>query len=167
MRDIDPHIFPVGVQSRRARLADFIAHRSSGLKFRLHDWLRTLETAELLKIEADAQCCCFHDELPDAISAVDVVDLVDAALMAYAAERSFEISQDDARDCLDDLLIGLSVAACIERLERVGWVTSTNRVGILLECPKPFRVTHKGLQEGIWSEEPLTLWLLGMSLELH
>lgn len=167
MRHIEPHVRFACVESRRARLADFIARQTSKSIFRLHDWLRTLETGELQQIEEDAQCCCFHADIPGVIPASEVVDLIDAALMAYVAERSFEISQEDALAYLDDLLIGLSVAACIERLERSGWLVSTDRVGILLSDPRPFRVTQKGLQEGIWSAEPLTLWLLGVSLEIH
>jgi hypothetical protein len=147
-------------------LSDFIMNFPDDIGFTVHDWLRTLETETLRCIERDAQYCYYGDTPVTPVERC-LEDMVDVAIIAYAAEMSYEISTDDVRDQLENLLIGLSVAACVERLRRAGWVTVTDRMGILLEGPKPYKVTKKGLEEGIWSPEPLTLWLLGAPLSIQ
>jgi hypothetical protein len=83
------------------------------------------------------------------------------------AENRFEVSIDEALEYLDNLLVGLAVVACIERLNRAGWVTIIRKMSIVIQDPRPYWVTQRGFKEGIWSKEPLTLWLLGTGLEIH
>jgi hypothetical protein len=150
----------------RESLEAYIAQQPSYVRFKVHDWLDTLETAQLHRLEKEARDCCESDAI-ETLSTTAVVDLVDIATMAYVAERCGELCEDEAAERVEDLLIGLAVAACIERLRRAGWVVVTNRFGIMLTETQPYRITHKGLTEGFWSSEAMILWLLGTSLEKH
>ena len=150
----------------RDSLEKFIAQLPSDVEFKLHDWLKTLRTRQLRCIEEDALNCCDLNS-PRLLPQTAAVDLAEIALMAYAAESCGEVPTDEDADCLEGLLIGLAVAACIERLQRIGWVTIIRKMGILLRDPRPYRVTQKGLLEGVWSHEPVTLWVLGTRLEIH
>ena len=58
MNTVDHERRPAGIQSRRDNLADFIARQTSSPNFKLSDWLQTLDTHELQRIEEDAQNCC-------------------------------------------------------------------------------------------------------------
>lgn len=147
-------------------LAEFIEKRSTDVDFKVHDWLETLMTAELRRVEEHAQDCCYG-RFAKTIFENEADGIIDVALMAYSAEMCYEVASDEAFDVIENLLVGLSVAACIERLKRNGWLVITKRMSILVQSPRPYQITQKGLMEGLWSNDPLTLWILGASLSLH
>jgi hypothetical protein len=153
-------------QLLRDDLQRFIAVLPGNRELNLHDWLQTLETQQLRKIQEDATLCCV--DAGDAAAEISALnDLTDIASMAYSAERRCSDSTDEVDDGIEELLIGLAVATCLERLKRVGWVNITGRVRIVLGDPRPYHVTHRGVKEGAWSEEPMILWILGFQLGLH
>lgn len=148
----------------RDSLHDFIAALPENAEFSVQNWLETLALAQLKDIEDDTTKYC---TTPGALGKLMLADLADIASTAYLAERRLEIDVDEAKYCLDTLMIGLAVAACIERLKRAGWVVLNGKVSILLKEPRPYRITRQGVEEGLWSSEPMTLWILGSSLQLH
>jgi hypothetical protein len=150
----------------RSSLSKYISRLPTPVDFRIHDWLQTLRTRQLRCIEQDAKICADSDIYPT-LPGPAAVDLGAIALMAYTTENCSEDIPEDDIDCLDGLLIGLAVAACVERLKRIGWVTVTSRMSIVLRDPRPYRVTQKGLDEGFWSDDPMILWILGADLQIH
>lgn len=150
----------------RDSLEEFIDQLPSAADFKIHDWLKTLGTRQLRRIEKDAIKYCDCDAYP-AMQQKEAYNLIEVALMAYVAENCSEVDTEEDIDFLDILLVGLAVAACVERLKRAGWVILTSRLGILLQGSRPYRVTQKGLDEGFWSHDPITLWVLGVDLAIH
>jgi len=148
----------------RDSLHDFIAGLPENAEFSIQNWLETLELSQLKNIEDDTTKYCTN---PAALGKVTLADLADIATTAFFAERRLDIDLDEASCCIDTLMIGLAVAACIERLKRAGWVVLNGKIGIVLEEPRPYRITQLGVEEGVWSAEPMTLWILGSSLQLH
>jgi hypothetical protein len=147
-------------------LENYISRLRSPVDFKIYDWLRTLRTSQLKCIEVDAKTCTGGDA-DFTMYTTMLNDLGAIALMAYSAENYLKEDTDCDADLLHDLLIGLAVAARIEQLKRNGWVTVTSRISIVLRDPRPYRVTQRGLERGAWSEDPMTLWILGNNLLLH
>jgi hypothetical protein len=152
----------------RDSLHEFIANLPRDAEFVLQDWLETLELTQLKDIEDDATKCCTCTD-SGAHAEIASKDLANIATMAYCAERYLDLDMNvnAALYCIDTLLIGLAVAACIERLKRTGWLVVIGKIGIELQDPRPYRLTQQGLDEGLWSHEPMTLWILGSSLQIH
>jgi hypothetical protein len=150
----------------RDSLHEFISRLPRHAEFILQDWLETLELTQLKNIEEDATKCCACTGA-GAPAEITLKDLADIASMAYCAERHLDMDLDEAVYCIDTLLIGLAVGACIERLKRAGWLVVIGKIGIELQDPRPYRPTQQGLAEGFWSHEPMTLWILGSSLQIH
>lgn len=165
MKTVQIEIGPVSHKIHYTSLESFIAELPDHITFNLNSWLRTLEEWQLSWIEKDLLgSSCFADDK----SAKRIPqELVETAVLIYIAERDFVPKRDEPLMCVNDLLVGLAVAACTERLKRAGWLTITGRTDILLKEKRPYLVTQRGYNEGIWTSEPLILWLLGAKLNLH
>src|SRR4051794_15546256 len=87
----------------RDSLEEFIGQLPRAADFKLHDWLKTLRTRQLLRIEEDAIKYCDCDTYP-ATQKMDVVNLIEVALMAYVAESCSEVDTDEDINFLDTLL---------------------------------------------------------------
>src|SRR4051812_16161911 len=100
-------------QSKKAKshssdLAEFIKNHQMDNDFKIYDWLRTLDTCDLRCIEEEAQNCCYGN-IAESVSLTPGPDMLDLAVIAYEAETYREICKDGRRDCLENLLVGLSV----------------------------------------------------------
>lgn len=134
--------------------------------FELQNWLFTLDSEQLKHIELDAMGYCCRKDFPYSYE-ISIADLIDIASIAYRAEGCLDGEVEKSGEFVDSILIGLAVAACIERLRRTGWVVITGRMMIALRDPRPYRVTQRGMEDGVWSDDPFTLWILGSKIELH
>jgi len=161
--------FAIQIADHRAgrdSLGKFINQLPAHAKFHLNDWLATLATIQLIQIEKDATYCGLDDGL--ALSqTTTATDLTEIVSMVYFAERRFDVEVEEIVHCASSLLIGLAAAACIERLRRIGWLTLTGKLALVMYGSRPYRVTYKGLIEGVWSSDPMTLWILGAEIDLQ
>lgn len=152
--------------SQRDSLKRHIEQLPLSSDFELKNWLSTLESSHLKQMEVDATryCCC--KDFPY-LCEVAGADLIDIAAMAYCAEGCLDGEVKKNADFVESLLIGLAVAVCVERLRRIGWVVVNGQMMISLREPRPYQVTQRGLKEGVWSDDPFTLWILGSQIQLH
>lgn len=153
-------------QLLRDDLQRYIAVLPGNCEFSLHNWLHTLEIRQLKTIQQDATLYCL-DLCSAQAEARAAGELSDIAAMAYWAENRSSSRMDEFAEGVEDLLIGLAVAACLELLERIGWVYVTGKIRTVLTDPRPYAVARRGIEEGIWSEDPMVLWVLGFGLQLH
>lgn len=147
-------------------LQRFLALLPEDREFDIRDWLQTLQLAQLRVVQKDATAYGL-DLWINTADTYEINDLTALAELAYCAESDEHYANHRQEYECDDLLIGLAVAACIERLRRVGWVRVTDRLRLCLGGPRPYTVTKEGYAEGVWSEEPMVLWVLGFHLAVH
>jgi hypothetical protein len=152
--------------SQRDSLERYIDQLPSSSDFDLQNWLSTLESGQLKRMEVDATkyCCC--SDLSHSLK-ISGDSLIAIAAMAYCAEGCLDGEVQESAAFTEKLLIGLAVAVCIERLRRTGWVVLTGRMMISMRDPRPYQVTQRGLTDGVWSDDPFTLWVLGSQIQLH
>lgn len=151
---------------QRDSLRHYIEQLRTLADFNLSDWLKTLNIDQLQHIENDAIDCACATDCESGFACV-APDLFDIASMAYTAELRYEIEVDDESEIAQTILIGLAVAACLERLKRRGWIEITGKVELVLKEPRPYRITQRGLEEGPWSNDAMVLWILGNRINLH
>jgi hypothetical protein len=147
-------------------LMAFLAGLPIDHRFNAQDWLGSLHIDQLRHIETGAHALV-DDREPIKLSRIEAQDLAGLTLLLAGAESKNRISPEKVIECLDIYLAGLSCAACIERISRLGWVKRTAKIGLYVQGSFPIEVTEKGRTEAVWAAERRVLGIMGLANREH
>ena len=127
-----------------SNLLSFLASREDRRRFRLSDWLQSLDEDRLAHLQQLAETA-LHD--PQAIG-ITLEDLVSVVLHALAAERQ-AVEVTFAQDELGRHVELLCMLATLERLRRKGLLSYASFMSIELDAPNtivlsPEALAHEG-----------------------
>ena len=123
-----------------SNLLSFLASREDRRRFRLSDWLQSLDEDRLAHLQQLAETA-LHD--PQAIG-ITLEDLVSVVLHALAAERQ-ALEVTFAQDELGRHVELLCMLATLERLRRKGLLSYANFMSIELDAPNTIVLSPEAL----------------------
>lgn len=131
-------------------LSSYLAAHTTGLNFKLYDWLRTLDF-DMLAATDSLMCSVFDILDRRATLTAPIRDFIDAACLAAGAERP-AASPESIVDQLAQLLEQFNNATHTELDARAGYVIVTERIGIWPSEQRGYQVTQRGRAEAQMSD---------------